>query len=276
MSRTLADHRSVPTAAGALSINLNADLGESFGAWRMGDDAALLPHLDSANLACGFHAGDPGVMTRTVRLARAAGVEVGAHPSLPDLQGFGRRAMAVAPDELRALVIYQIGALQAVAASEGVRVGHVKPHGALSHLSWTDAATARTLAEAVRAVDAQLVLLAPARSALAEAGAAAGLAVALEAFADRAYRPDGTLAPRDEPGAVLTDTAACVAQARAMLAQGGLLTTDGALLPTPIHSLCVHGDTPHAVATAAALRAALAADGWAFGGLHGQVAGGNG
>lgn len=251
-----------------MNLNLNADLGESFGPWRMGDDAALLPHLDSANLACGFHAGDPLVMTRTVRLAQAAGVEIGAHPALPDLQGFGRRAMALSPDELRAALIYQIGALQALATSEGARVSHVKPHGALSHQSWTDAATARVIAQAVYAADARLVLLAPARSALAEAGLAAGLTVALEAFADRSYAADGTLTARDQPGAVLADTAACIAQARAMLARGGLVTAGGHVLPTPIHSLCVHGDTPHAVSTAAALRAALTADGHTWCGLH--------
>lgn len=246
----------------AMQINLNADLGESFGAWRMGDDAALLQVVNSANLACGFHAGDPLVMTQTVRAAVAAGVEVGAHPALPDLQGFGRRVMHLAPAELRAAVLYQIGALAAIAASEGTRVAHVKPHGALSHMSWRDAATARVIAEAVRDADAGLILLAPARSALAEAGQAAGLRVALEAFADRAYAADGTLAPRDQPGAVLTDTAACIAQTRAMLARGGLLTAQGDCLPTPIHSLCVHGDTPHAAATARALREALVADGW--------------
>ena len=244
-----------------MMLNLNADLGESFGPWRMGDDAALLGLVDSANLACGFHAGDPLVMTGAVRAARAAGVEIGAHPALPDLQGFGRRVMHLAPAELRAALLYQIGALRAIAASEGAAVVHVKPHGALSHLSWQDAATACTVAAAVRDAGGGLILLAPARSALADAGRAAGLPVALEAFADRAYAADGTLAPRGQPGAVLADTAACVTQARAMLAQGGLLTADGALLPTPIHSLCVHGDTPHAVATARALREALAADG---------------
>ena len=244
-----------------MRINLNADLGESFGAWRMGDDAALLALIGSANVACGFHGGDPVVMTQTVKLARQAGVSIGAHPSFPDLQGFGRRVMRLGADELAATVIYQIGALMGVAQSQGQRVSHVKPHGAMSNLACEDAAMAATIAQAVKAVDPGLILLAPALSELALAGRAAGLRVADEVFADRAYTDDGDLVPRSQPGAVLSSSADCLAHVLRMLEQGGIVATSGKLLPTPFHSICVHGDNAHAVATAAAVRDGLRAAG---------------
>lgn len=244
-----------------MDINLNADLGESFGAYRMGDDAALMAIIGSANVACGFHGGDPSVMAETVRLAQAAGVSIGAHPSFPDLQGFGRRVMRLGPDELAAVVVYQIGALMGMARSQGARVSHVKPHGAMSNMACEDAAMATTIARAVRAVDPHLILLAPALSQLALAGRAVGLRVADEVFADRAYTDEGHLVPRSQPGAVLASSAACLAHVLRMLAQGGIVSASGRLLPTAFHSICVHGDNAHAVATAAALRDGLLAAG---------------
>ena len=240
-----------------MDLDLNADLGESFGAWRMGDDEAMLSIVGSANIACGFHAGDPLVMARTVRLAKAAGVSIGAHPSFPDLQGFGRRAMRLAPSELEAVVIYQVGALVGIAQSQGARVAHVKPHGAMSNMACEDAAMAATIAGAVRALDRELILLAPALSQLALEGRRAGLRVADEIYADRAYTDAGTLVPRDRPGAVLATTAACVAHVLGMVEKGGIVTASGKLLSTAFQSVCVHGDDPHAVATARALRQAL-------------------
>lgn len=244
-----------------MDINLNADLGESFGAYRMGDDAALMAIIGTANVACGFHGGDPSVMAETVRLAQAAGVSIGAHPSFPDLQGFGRRAMRLGPDELAAVVVYQIGALMGMARSQGAWVSHVKPHGAMSNMACEDAAMATTIARAVRSVDPDLILLAPALSQLAMAGRAVGLRVADEVFADRAYTDEGHLVPRNQPGAVLAGSAACLAHVLRMLAQGGIVSASGRLLPTAFHSICVHGDNAHAVATAAALRDGLLAAG---------------
>ena len=244
-----------------MRINLNADLGESFGAWRMGDDAALLRIVGSANVACGFHGGDPLVMAQTVALARQAGVSIGAHPSFPDLQGFGRRVMRLSNDELAAVVTYQVGALMGMALSQGLRVTHVKPHGAMSNLACEDAAMAATIAQAVKAVDAGLILLAPALSQLALAGRAAGLRVADEVFADRAYTDEGNLVPRSQPGAVLSSSADCLAHVLRMLDHGGIVCASGKVLPTPFHSICVHGDNAHAVATAAAVRDGLRAAG---------------
>jgi len=248
-------------------INLNADLGESFGAWTMGEDEALLGIVNSANIACGFHAGDPLVMRKTVRSALAAGVGLGAHPAYPDLQGFGRRPMRLAPDELEAAVIYQVGALAGMAAAEGGRLSHVKPHGALNNQACEDAALADTVARAVRAVDRELILLAPALSELLAAGQRAGLQVAAEIFADRAYTDAGTLLPRSQPGAVLHDDDAVVAHVTRMLETGGIVAQSGKRLPTAMHSICVHGDNPGAAANARRLRAALQAAGWRLVGL---------
>jgi UPF0271 protein len=244
-----------------MDINLNADLGESFGAWRMGDDRALLGIVGSANLACGFHGGDPLVMTEAVRLAGEAGVSLGAHPSFPDLQGFGRRAMQLSPRELAAVVTYQVGALMGIAQAQGQQVSHVKPHGAMNNMACEDAAMAATIAGAVKAIDPRLILMAPALSQLAAAGRAAGLRVADEVFADRAYSEDGNLVPRSMPGAVLHGSADCLAHVLRMLERGGIVTLTGQLLPCDFHSICVHGDSPHAVATAAAVRDGLVAAG---------------
>jgi UPF0271 protein len=244
------------------SLNLNADLGESFGAWRMGRDDEMLALVNSANVACGFHAGDPAVMRRTVALAKQHGVSIGAHPSYPDLQGFGRRRMDIAEAELEALLIYQIGALAAIARAEGTAVTHVKPHGALNNRACVDAQLARCVARAVRAADPGLILLAPALSQLAAAGHEAGLPVVEEVFADRAYADDGTLLPRSQPGAVLHGAEQCVPHVMRMVETGALHSVNGVELPVPVRSICVHGDDPQAVATAQAVGVALRAAGW--------------
>ena len=245
-------------------INLNADLGESFGAWTMGDDAALLQIVNSANIACGFHAGDPAVMQATVRLALQHGVGIGAHPSYPDLQGFGRRVMQMSSRDLQAMLLYQIGALQAIAAAEGGRVSHVKPHGALNNVACADKEVAATVVRAIQQLDPSLMLLAPAHSALASAAENAGLPVRYEVFADRAYLDDGQLMPRSRPGAVLHDAQACVDHVLRMLQAQAIVTATQQQLPCRIDSICVHGDGPQAVATARAVRQALEAAGYSL------------
>lgn len=243
-------------------INLNADLGESFGAWTMGDDSALLQIVKSANVACGFHAGDPTVMQTTVRQAIAQGVSIGAHPSYPDLQGFGRRVMQMSANDLEANLIYQIGALQAIAAAEGGCVTHVKPHGALHNLACADAEVATTVVKALRKLDSSLILLAPPYSTLAKAAEDAGQPVRYEVFADRTYLDDGQLTPRSREGAVIHDSQACVSHLLRMLSAKAIVTANGLHLPCRIDSICVHGDGPEAVATAQAIRLALEAAGY--------------
>jgi len=232
-----------------LNIDLNADVGEGFGVHAHGDEAALMAQISSANIACGFHAGDPSTMARTVALAVKHGVALGAHPGLPDLAGFGRRAMAVTPSEARDLVTYQLGALAAFARRHGQRLTHVKPHGALYTMAEQDAEIAVAIAQAVAEAGEGLLVVGLSGGQLVRAGEAAGLSVAHEVFADRAYLPDGTLLPRDRPGAVLTDPEAVAAQA-VRLARTQRADT-----------LCLHGDTPGAAALAAVVRAALEAEG---------------
>jgi len=244
-----------------MQLNLNADLGESFGPWTMGDDAGLLGIVDSANVACGFHAGDPVVMQNTVRDARKRGVGIGAHPGFHDLQGFGRREIRLSNDELAATVRYQIGALDAFCRGSDVTMTHVKPHGALNNMACEQRPMADVVVEAVASLMPDIVFLAPALSELAAAAEARGLRVALEIFADRAYSDQGTLVSRREPGAVLEDSDTCIAHVRRMIAASGLVTPSGNVLPTAFHSICVHGDGSHALATARQLRAALLDDG---------------
>lgn len=243
-------------------INLNADLGESFGAWKMGDDRSLLQIVKSANVACGFHAGDPTVMQDTVRQAIAQGVSIGAHPSYPDLQGFGRRVMQMSAKDLEATLLYQIGALQAIAAAEGGRVTHVKPHGALHNVACADEAVASTVVDALRKLDPSMILLAPAYSILAKVAENAGQPVRYEVFADRTYLDDGQLTPRSREGAVIHDSQACVEHVLGMLKAHAIVTANGLHLPCRIDSICVHGDGPEAVATAKAIRLALEAIGY--------------
>ncbi len=239
------------------AIDLNCDLGESFGAWTMGEDEAVLPHVSSANVACGFHAGDPTVMRRTVALAKAYGAAVGAHLSLPDLQGFGRREMRVSPDEAYDFTLYQVGALAAIARAQGVDLAHVKPHGALYNMAARDRARADAIAHAVHDLDPSLLLFGLSGSALPAAGDAVGLAVAHEVFADRAYRTDGSLAPRGTAGAVIDDPALAAARAAAFAAGAPVAAVDGTPLRLRADTVCVHGDRAGAGAFARALRGRL-------------------
>jgi 5-oxoprolinase (ATP-hydrolysing) subunit A len=246
-------------------MDLNADLGESFGHWTLGDDERLVAHLSSANLACGFHAGDFRVMERTVRLCRDAGVAVGAQPGYPDLQGFGRRPMPFAADEVESLVRYQIGALEAFCRAAGVEMQHVKPHGALYNQAAVEPGLASAIARATASFSRDLLLFGLASSEpMAAAAADAGLRFVPEAFADRRYLADGTLQPRSEAGSVLTDPSAAAAQAVA-ISQGGVTAADGASVSVRAESLCCHGDTPGAVEIAAAVRRGLEDAGVAIG-----------
>ena len=242
-------------------VDLNADLGESFGAWSMGDDPTLLGIVSSANIACGFHAGDPSTIHRTVRLAAARGVAVGAHPSLPDLIGFGRRTMQVTPGEVYDLVLYQVGAIAVFAHAAGTRLHHVKAHGALYNMAAADEALAVAIATAVRDFDQHLVLYGLAGSAMTQAGEALGLVVAAEVFADRAYRRDGSLVPRGQPGALIDDEIKASAQALDMVRDRRVMSLDGYWVPVQADTVCVHGDSPGAVALARTLRETFSAAG---------------
>ena len=242
-----------------MRIDLNADVGEGLAA--AGQDPALMSSITSANVACGFHAGNPGVMRATVALARDHGVAVGAHPGFPDLEGFGRRELQVAPGDVEDFVVYQVGALAAMAAAQGVRLQHVKPHGALFNMAVRDAALANAVARAAAAIDRTLILFGLPGSELVEAGRRAGLRTACEAFADRAYQPDGTLVPRSHSGAVIQDPEAVVRRAVRMVCEQTVDAIDGTAVPLTIDTLCVHGDTPGAADLAARIRAALVASG---------------
>jgi 5-oxoprolinase (ATP-hydrolysing) subunit A len=241
-----------------VQIDLNSDVGESFGAWTMGDDEALMPLVSSASVACGFHAGDPATIRRTCAAAALAGVRVGAHVGYRDLAGFGRRFLDVAPSDLTDDVVYQIGALQALARAAGTAVRYVKPHGALYNAIVGHPGQARAVVQAVAAVDDALPIVALPGSVVAEEARAAGLRVVTEAFADRAYLPDGTLVPRSRPGAVLHDPATVAARVRGMVIDRSVTSVDGEVVGIDVDSVCVHGDTPGAVAIAAAVRSALA------------------
>ena len=236
-------------------VDLNSDLGESFGAWTMGDDAAMLPLVSSANLACGFHAGDPLGIVTACRTALTHGVTIGAHPSYRDRVGFGRRDMEIAPEELGAELVYQVGALAAVAESIGARVAYVKPHGALYTRMAVDPVVADVVAES--AATLALPVLGPPLSAVETACSRAGVRFVREAFADRAYLADGTLAPRGLPGAVITDPAEVADRAERIVADGEVTALDGSTVSVRVDSLCVHGDTVGAVQLAHAVREAL-------------------
>jgi 5-oxoprolinase (ATP-hydrolysing) subunit A len=239
------------------TIDLNCDMGESFGAWPMGDDTAVLAHVSSINVACGMHAGDWNVMQETVRAAFERGVAVGAHPSLPDLQGFGRRVMSISPEEIYALVLYQVGALGAFCTAAGGRLAHVKAHGALYNMAAKDDALARAIARAVADFDRSLVLFGLAGSAQMRAGREAGLQVAGEVFADRTYQADGSLTPRNQPGSMITDVQQSLAQVEGMLARGKARALDGTEVPIAADTICIHGDQPGAAQFARELRGLL-------------------
>ncbi|WP_116449943.1 LamB/YcsF family protein [Blastococcus litoris] len=253
-----------------MGIDLNADLGEGFGVWRLGDDEALLGVVSSANVACGFHAGDPLTMRRVCAGAAAAGVAVGAQVSYRDLAGFGRRFIDVEPTELTADVLYQLAALDGIARAAGTGVSYVKPHGALYNAAVTHEAQAQAVVDAVLAFDRRLPILGLPGSALLRAAEAAGVRPVPEGFADRGYTPDGRLVPRREPGALVEDPAAVAGRAVRMATEGVVTAVDGSTVPVPAESICVHGDTPGAARLARAVRTALTDAGVtvrSFGGL---------
>ena len=235
-------------------IDLNCDMGEGFGAYRMGNDEAILDFVDSANIACGFHAGDPSTIHKTVAAALAKGVAVGAHPGLPDLQGFGRRAMAVSSAEAYDMVVYQIGALAGFAQALGGRITHVKAHGALYNMAAKDPRLAEALAKAVHDFDRRLVLFGLAGSAMIEAADNAGLRSASEVFADRTYQDDGSLTPRSHAGAMIEDVEASIAQVKRMVMDGSVRSVQGKDVPVRADTLCIHGDQPNALAFAKRIR----------------------
>ena len=241
------------------AIDLNCDMGESFGAYRLGRDEEIMGYVTSVNIACGYHAGDPGTMRRTVQLAMKSGVAIGAHPGLPDLQGFGRREMNISPQEAHDLVLYQIGALQAFVRAEGGRLQHVKPHGALYNIAARDQALAEAIAEAVYHADPELILFGLSGSALIAAGQRIGLRTASEVFADRTYQADGSLTPRHRPDALIADPEAVARQAVQMACTGKVVTTQGQEISIEAQTLCIHGDGPHALEFVIRIREALLA-----------------
>ncbi len=243
--------------AGGPTLDLNADMGESFGPWSMGDDQALLDVVTTVHIACGFHAGDPEIMAATLARARAAGVAVGAHPSYPDLAGFGRRAMAVPPERVKLDLLYQLGALDGIARSLGVRLRSVKPHGALYHRMANDADYAAALFEAVATFSAGLWIVLPAGSPALRSARAAGVLVASEAFCDRAYLPDGTLVARSEAGSLIADPQVAAERALALAAGRPIDAIDGSPVMLDATTLCVHSDSPGAAAIARHVRSAL-------------------
>ena len=242
-----------------MRIDLNCDMGESFGAYTIGDDEAVMRSITSANVACGFHAGDPSVIRRTLRLAKAHGVAVGAHPGFPDLVGFGRREIQATAAEVEDAVLYQVSALAGMAAAEGLTLQHVKAHGALYNMAVRDTALARGIARAVVQFDRSLILFGLPGSDLLTAGRAEGLPVAAEGFADRAYDPDGSLASRRTPGSVIHDATRVVDRVLRMVRDRTVETTDGSMLSLDVATICVHGDTPGAADLVAKVKAGLEA-----------------
>jgi UPF0271 protein len=239
------------------TVDLNCDMGESFGAYRLGSDEEILPLITSANIACGFHAGDPATMRKTVQRALAHGVMIGAHPGLPDLVGFGRRNMAISPQEAYDLVVYQVGALQGFVQAEGAQMQHVKPHGALYNMAARQPDLARAIAEAVYRVNPELYLVGLAGSQLIEQGKATGLRVKSEVFSDRTYQQDGSLTPRTRPDALILDDEQAVRQVIRMVKEGKVRTLQGSDIDIRAETVCIHGDGPHALAFASRIREAL-------------------
>jgi UPF0271 protein len=244
-----------------MDIDLNADLGEGYGPWRMGEDEAMLALISSANVACGFHAGDPLIMDRTARLALKHGVDVGAHVGFPDRQGFGRRAMQIDTDELATMVTYQLAALAGIARAAGHRMTHMSFHGALGNMAAADAALAGPLLRSIAAFDPELIISSSSSRAIEGAAALCGLRVASAFLADRAYDDDGLLVPRKLPDSVIKDEAAVLARVRRLLRDGTILTYSGKALAMPVRSILVHGDTPGAVALAHTIRREVEASG---------------
>lgn len=245
-------------------IDLNSDLGESFGAYKLGMDDALIPLISSANVACGFHAGDPLVMERTAAMCRETGTAIGAHPGYPDLVGFGRRNLAASPAEVKAMVTYQIGALDAFCRAKGLKMQHVKPHGAMYNMAARDEALAKAICQAVYEYDRELILMGLAGSQMLVQAKAMGLRCAAEVFADRAYEEDGTLVARSKPGAMIHDEEEAVARVIRMITQGKVTAITGRDVDITADSVCVHGDGPKALAFVGKLRDAFAANGVAI------------
>lgn len=243
------------------SIDLNCDMGESFGAYQLGDDAALMPFITSANIACGFHAGDPAVMKRTVKLAMKNNVSIGAHPGLPDLQGFGRRTMAISPEEAYDMVVYQVGALSAFVKSEGGVLNHVKPHGALYNSSAINKLLAEAIAEAIYKIDPTLILFGLSGSESVLAAKKTGLKVANEVFADRTYQENGTLTARNIPGALITDHTTAVTQVMNLIKHGKVKSLQGSEVKIAADTICIHGDGEHAATFATLIFEALKREG---------------
>ena len=239
------------------SIDLNCDLGESFGAYTIGMDSAVIPFITSANVACGYHAGDPLIMQKTVAACRQHGVHIGAHPGYPDLMGFGRRNIAATPAEVKAYIQYQVGALSAFCTAAGVPLCHVKPHGAMYNMAAKDEALAHAVCEGILEVNPKLTLLALSGSAMVRAAHETGLPVKNEVFADRGYQADGTLVPRSRPGAMITDEDEAIARVIRMAREGVVRSVDGVDVPLTADSVCVHGDGEKALAFVQRIRAAL-------------------
>jgi len=237
-------------------IDLNCDMGESYGAWKMGADAQVMPFITSANIACGFHGGDPATIRQTVRLALDHGVAIGAHPSLPDIQGFGRRAMKISPQDMYDLVVYQAGAVEAFARAAGGRLHHIKCHGALYNMAAMDEGLSEAMVKAAKDLGG-VMLYVLSNSKNFSRAKSMGIPVAGEVFADRGYSDDGTLAPRDRPGGMIEDAQAAVRQALAMIEEGTVISLNGKRVPVAADTLCLHGDQPGAAAFAAALRKAF-------------------
>jgi UPF0271 protein len=247
--------------ANLYTADLNCDMGESFGAFIIGNDEAILPFVSSVNIACGFHAGDPGVMKKTVKLALKYGVAIGAHPGLPDLQGFGRRQMDISVEEAYDLVVYQIGALAAFVKAEGGVLHHVKPHGALYNMAAKHNGLATAIAEAIYKVEPELVLYGLSGSELIRAALTTGLRVANEVFADRTYQQDGTLTPRKQADALITDDKLAIAQVIKMVKDGEVLSQQGIAVPIRADTICIHGDGKHAAEFAARIYTAFQEEG---------------
>lgn len=239
------------------AVDLNCDLGESFGNYKCGMDEEVIPYISSANVACGFHASDPLVMEQTVETAGRYGVHVGAHPGYPDLVGFGRRSMAVSPEEVKAMVQYQIGALSAFCKAKGVKLEHVKPHGAMYNMAGKDARLAEAICEGIREVDEDLILLGLAGSEMIRLAKAMGLRTANEIFADRAYEEDGSLVARSKPGAMITDEDQAIRRVIRMIRDGVVTAVTGRDIPVSAQSVCVHGDGPKALAFVKRIHQAL-------------------
>ena len=238
------------------TIDLNCDMGESYGAWKMGDDAGIMPLISSANIACGFHGGDPATIRKTVRLAVDRGVAIGAHPSLPDIQGFGRRVMKISPQDMYDLVVYQAGAVEAFARAAGSNLHHIKCHGALYNMAATDEGLSEAMARAAKDLGVMVYTLS--NSTMMKVVKGKGVRALGEVFADRGYSDDGTLAPRDRPGGMIEDAAQSVRQALAMVEEGYLTSLSGKRVPVAADTLCLHGDQPGAVAFATQIRKAFA------------------